>query len=207
MPLLFKEQDGDGVVAVWKIEETSDQFLNSFGVTLADKEKVATFKLETRKQEFLAVRRLIKDVLDIDPIINYLPSGKPVLENSNYNLSISHTKGFAAIVLSNDIQTGIDIEKSSERIVNVSSRFITAEEEGFIQQNQRQLYYTLLWCLKEAMFKIYNQSNIIFNKHFYAKEFVVGRKGYIQGVFSKDFEESLMYNYKVFSQFVLVYRC
>ncbi len=207
MSLLYKACEGKGFVAVWKIEETSDQLLNSFCVTDEDRLRVIGFRLENRKQEFLAARRLIKEILNIDPIISYLPSGKPVLENSDFNLSISHTKGYAAIVLSKDMQTGIDIERCSERVLKVSSRFITSEEEGFVKEDQRLLYYTLLWCLKETMYKVYDQSNIIFNKDIYAKEFKIGEDSSIQGVFNKDNEESLNYSYKIFEQFILVYRC
>ncbi len=208
MSLWFKEKAGRGVVAVWKIDESSDQFLKVLNLTEDDQNRVNDFKLESRKQEFLAVRRLIKEVLNIDPVINYLPSGKPVLTNCKYNLSISHTKGFAAVVLSEDEKIGIDIEIASDRILNVSSRFISQDEEAFILNDQRLLYYTLIWCLKETMFKIYDQPGILFNRHFEVKKFQLKeQQGCFLGVFNKDFEECLKYNYKVLNSFCLVYRC
>ncbi len=147
-----------------------------------DLDKVNNFKLESRKQEFLAARILIREVLNINPEIKYLSSGKPVLTNSHYNLSISHTKGYAAIVLSEDEKAGVDIEIPSDRILKVSSRFVTKKEDGFIPEDSKLFYYTLLWSLKEAMYKIYDQKSIIFNQHLEAQAFVLGEEGYIRGV-------------------------
>ncbi len=206
MSLLFSDKLEKGIVAVWKIEESSSWFLSQLNLPDTDLKKVSEFKLETRKQEFLAVRVLIHELLNINPEIKYLASGKPVLVNSNYNLSISHTKGYAAIVLSEDIKAGVDIEIPSDRILKVSSRFVSVKEDDFIPEESRLYYYTLLWSLKEAMYKIYDQKNIIFNRHLEAKAFVLKEDGCIEGIYSKDYEECLNYTYKIAEDFCLVYK-
>jgi 4'-phosphopantetheinyl transferase len=60
--------------------------------------------------EWLASRLLIQHLLGCQPSIIYSATGQPSIENHCTYLSISHTKGFAAVVTSPVKPTGIDIE-------------------------------------------------------------------------------------------------
>jgi 4'-phosphopantetheinyl transferase EntD len=208
MPQIFrKDLPNGGIVAVWKITESTDELFNNLQLQNEELVKVNNFRLDKRKQEFLAVRCLLKLLLNHDAKINYLPSGKPVLTNSSYYISISHTRGHAAVALSKSPFSGIDIEYPSERVTRVYQRFVSKKEQLFIPEKRKLDYYTLLWCLKETMFKLFDDSNIIFNQHFLCHPFVLENEGAINASFVKENIIEKKYHYIVTPDYYLVYYC
>ncbi len=208
MPILFKNEEcSGGIVAVWKITETVDELLELLKLNQEELARLYSFRLDKRKLEFLAIRCLIKSVLNIDPEILYLDSGRPVLHNSSYNLSISHTKGYAAIALSKSNYSGIDIEFPSERVVKVYDRFVSAEEKMFIPTEQELAYYTLLWSLKEAMYKIFDEKSVVFNRDLKCYPFELKDEGEMTALFCLNKEVELRYKYITSNEFYLVYHC
>ncbi|MCW3806531.1 4'-phosphopantetheinyl transferase family protein [Plebeiibacterium marinum] len=208
MPLLFKKDcHNGGIVAVWQITEPVEELLEELALRDCELSRVSSFKLDKRKAEFLATRCLIKEVLGITPEIDYQDSGKPVLQNADYNLSISHTKGYAAIVLSKGQYAGIDIEYPSDRVQRVYERFVSLDEQQFIPEGQRVEYYTLIWCLKEAMFKMFDEQSIIFNEHLVCRPFKFDEEGELKALYRKEKEVELSYRFSTVNGFYLVYHC
>jgi phosphopantetheinyl transferase len=135
---------------IWKIEE-DETFLRDF----INKEVDTPFTNAGRRIEFLAVRALAK-TMNVDPqMIAYFPSGKPYIKGSTLNISISHTKGYTAILLSSQKNIGIDIEQKSERIIKIRDKFMHPEEEKqlFGQEGKESTLLLLHWCAKESLFK------------------------------------------------------
>ena len=208
MPQIIRRDTvNQGFVVVWEITESIEELLVRLNLREQDVERINSYKLESRKLEFLAARCLIKDVLEIEPVIDYLESGKPVLKNSEYKISISHTKGYVAIAFSTGKYAGIDIEYPSERVVKVYKRFVSSNEEKFIPENKKAEYFTLMWCLKESMYKMYDRKNSIFNVNFECHPFLLQDEGKIKASF--DFEEykTMDFEYLVTNDFYLVYHC
>ena len=85
MPLFRKYQQGNLTVAVWKVDETVEQLRSMFHQFSVYEEGFARFSAEKRKQEWLAVRVLLKEMLGEEKSIAYLPSGKPYLEDGSNN--------------------------------------------------------------------------------------------------------------------------
>ena len=82
------------------------------------------FSAEKRKQEWLAVRVLLKELCGEEKGIAYLPSGKPYLEDGSAFVSFSHTSGYVAVALHPSAEVGVDIEQYGTRVQRVASRFI-----------------------------------------------------------------------------------
>jgi len=120
---------------------------------------------EKRKCEWLTVRLLLKSILGKEHKIEYLPSGKPYLGDSSFKISISHTKGFAAVIVNPDYDVAIDIEKISPRVQNVKSRFLSEEELNSISQENDLVHLLLHWSAKETVYKIINREGVDFQKH------------------------------------------
>jgi len=87
-------------------------------------------------------------------------NGKPFLKSRSGNspsLSISHSQGLAAAMVTDQWSCGLDIQKVSEATVRVKEKFCTAEEEGIIASinlaNPPAFALTLLWAGKEALRK------------------------------------------------------
>ncbi len=208
MPIFFKkEEDSGGIVAVWEITESIEELQQRLNLAESEQARIDAFRLDKRKLEFLATRCLLKEILHQDPVISYLESGRPVLKNSEFNLSISHTKGYAAVALSKSKYSGIDIEYPSERVVKVYDRFISADEKSFIPKDKELEYYTLIWCLKEVMYKIFDEKSVIFNQDLKCYPFNLDREGELSALFSLNSMVELNYKFNTSNDFYLVYHC
>jgi 4'-phosphopantetheinyl transferase EntD len=126
---------------------------------------------EYRKCEWLSVRVLLKKMLGKEIEILYHPSGKPYLVDKSYHLSISHTKGYAAIILSEEKEVAIDIEKISPRIEKIRSRFINNVEEVHLDKENTLIHLLLHWSAKESLFKILDEENIEFKSQLHINSF------------------------------------
>ena len=117
---------------------------------------------DKRRQEFAAARTILYSMLgNRYEYIRYTAEEKPYLEN--YNISISHSKNYCAVIISSSAQVGVDIEQYRSKITQLAPRFMTnAELQKFTTVEQQ----TLVWCAKEALFKLTN-AGVDFRKNFH----------------------------------------
>lgn len=156
MPFFFEKQiRPDHLVAVWKITETVEDLLKLLPQLQKEEKSFLTrISFPARKLEWLASRVLIYQYTGFYPASGYRDNGQPFLTACNDQVSISHTKGYAAIALSKKEILGIDIEYPSPRIEKVMDRFLHPEEHKFLStSNLKDRQLGLIWCLKEAIFK------------------------------------------------------
>jgi phosphopantetheinyl transferase len=126
---------------------------------------------ENRKREWLSVRILLKEMSGEEKQILYSESGKPYLVDRSFYISISHTKGYATIILDREKPTAIDIEQISPRIEKVENRFINEIEEKNLSSQNRIIHLLLHWSAKESMFKILDTTNIQFKTQLHIHPF------------------------------------
>ncbi|MDR3253109.1 MAG: 4'-phosphopantetheinyl transferase superfamily protein [Tannerella sp.] len=150
---------------VWKIDETADELLDFFKNEEDVSRAALAIRSENRRREWLAVRRLTDTLLGKRSQITYEANGSPVLPDSSFKISISHTKGFAAVVLSEFQRTGIDIEYHSERAFRLRNRFLGPAELNVLASygNNKDLA-TVFWCAKESFFKALGRQGVDFIK-------------------------------------------
>ena len=117
-----------------------------------------------RQRERQAVQQLLTAMMNGDTsyTIGHEPSGKPILKSSHLSpltshLSISHTRGYAVLILSDDSEVGIDIEYRSDRVERIASRFIRPDEKA--ETTDEKL---LLWSAKEAVYKLFSEDKLMF---------------------------------------------
>ena len=116
------------------------------------------FKSAARQREFICVRLLLKSMLPTDtPYIIYEESGRPRLSNGD-NISISHTLGLCAVIVSSDNVVAVDIEKMSDRVERVADRFLRDDEKP--TDTMTKLMY---WCAKETMYKLFPADRLTFS--------------------------------------------
>ena len=127
---------------------------------------------------------------------------KPYLNNCNYNISISHTGHFAAIIISQSHSTGIDIERITERVERVKHKFLSENELSNINSKSERTHLALLWAAKEAAYKILNIPQL----SFYDIE-TDKFQPYLNGDFNAKIKNNDILNlqYKVYRDFVLVW--
>ena len=142
---------------IWKIEEHWEEMLRQLEQQEAYLPFLKQHKSESRKSEWLAVRLLLKALTGKETGISYHDNGAPYLPDSSLHLSISHTKGYAAVLLSADKPVGIDIEYNSERIHRIKSRFLSQDEFKLLGENPKTNELLVCWSAKETAFKMMEQ--------------------------------------------------
>jgi 4'-phosphopantetheinyl transferase EntD len=107
--------------------------------------------------EYICERALLKDMMN-GRIVNIFHNedGKPML-NNGLNISISHTRGYIAIILSETKNVGIDIEYVSDRVEKISSRFMREDESA-----DDIISLLVHWCAKETLYKLFSSEHLDF---------------------------------------------
>ena len=92
-------------------------------------------------------------MLQEDKEIIYSSEGKPSLGDHSFFISISHTKGYVAVILSPIAPVGIDIEQYGHRVKRVYDRFIRPDEQ--VEPYWGDVTWSMLlhWSAKETIFK------------------------------------------------------
>lgn len=142
-------------LGVWKIQETEAEFYHLYpSLYPFSKELSSRYHNECRRVEFLAVRALVHEMApDTDIDIQHNSTGKPLLPG--WNISISHTRGFAAVILSQESVVGVDIEYFSDRVKRVASRFIRPDEMALDLPHQ-----LIHWSAKETVYKYDSEEDL-----------------------------------------------
>ena len=160
MPLFLNEEISSNVrLGIWVISESSDDFFALYPYLEDSRSEIIDlYKSERRKCEVLAVRLLIKEIVGDGVSLLHKDNGQPYL-SSGMNISISHTRGFAVIIVSQNKQVSVDIEYFSCRIGRIRNKFMRDDENAF------SLVGLLLhWCTKETMYKLFPEDNLTFDK-------------------------------------------
>ncbi len=120
-------------------------------VTAGEWETAATMNSIRRRAEWLAWRAAARKRLGHGISITYDANGAPELEEGLGYLSVSHTKGWSAVVWSPE-RCAVDVELVSRDVSPASTRFISDEESGLADAGS-QLFAISVWCAKEALYK------------------------------------------------------
>ena len=139
-------------IKVWKISESYNELLSSIDLSKNTIEKLNKVQSDVGKREILSIRHLLNEFGFSDNDLYYDENGKPMLSNKQ-NISISHSKLFSSIIIS-DFNVSIDIEKVRKKIAKVSDKFIDNEHSFLGNLNNEVERLTLIWCIKECIYKI-----------------------------------------------------
>lgn len=157
MSLLFIKSLSEHVhLGLWKIDEEIDDYYLLFPHLFRFREFLdRNYKSDVRKKEFLSVRALLFNMTHDEKSseISYELSGKPFMKD--YYISISHTKGFAAVILSQTGNVAVDIEYYSARVQKIADRFIRSDEQADSLNDK-----LVNWCAKEVMYKFFSEENL-----------------------------------------------
>lgn len=153
MPLIRKQKTDDTTwLALWQMSESLEQLPEPAQVDLS------AFTSLRRRKEKLTEYLLLKELTGDDSlVIRHNDDGAPFVDG--YYISLSHTEGWAVMMLSESHRVGVDIEYVSERVNRVASRFIRADEQ------QATLAERLVnWCTKEAVYKFFTEQHLEFQE-------------------------------------------
>ena len=208
MPIYRTYKQGNLTVGVWKVDETVEQLRSMFHQFSIYEEAFARFSSEKRKQEWLAVRVLLKELCGEEKKIAYLPSGKPYLEDGSMHVSFSHTHGYVAVALHPSVEVGIDIEQYGTRVQRVSSRFIREDERVSVEAGDEVYALLLHWSAKETMFKLMEDEAVDFIKHLRILPFEPPKSGTFEAYEKRSGQDrKFLIHYDTHPDYVLTFAC
>ena len=153
-------------LGLWQMDESPEQLFDLYPHLLPYRSSLDDkYKNDGRKLEFLAIRALMYEMLRVNGASKGLLShagdfthngqGKPLFRG--YHVSISHTKGYAALILSKKSEVAVDIEYMSDRVERIASKFLRKDERA--DSLDAKLVH---WCAKETLFKLFSEENLLF---------------------------------------------
>lgn len=205
--LIRKEIIEEGcLLGIWEITETCEQLLS----LLSDEHQkhairyLSRVKSKQRRLEWLSIRVVLQILTNDSKTIKHTPQGQPYLLDNSYQISISHSKDFAVVLLHKHKKVGVDIENYSNRVLKIENRFISDDE--YIDPDNRILHLILHWCAKETLYKLMDSTNIIFKEHLYIYPFQIKEKGLIKASESLSSEKAVFdIYYEVNDNFVITW--
>lgn len=148
---------------LWAIEESVADLTIAANLSSQEQLVFSTFKNETRKLEWTAIRALLNFIFQKKVEVHYEPDGRPyILEN--VDVSFSHTQGFVAVIVSENNVVGVDVEPIRDKVLRVKERFLNQNELLSLKKDTELIQVLVYWCLKEVLFKIAPDGNIDFRK-------------------------------------------
>ena len=153
-------------LGLWQMDESLEQLFDLYPHLLPYRSSLDDkYKNDGRKLEFLAIRALMYEMLRVNGASKGLLShagdfthngqGKPLFRG--YHVSISHTKGYAALILSKKSEVAVDIEYMSDRVERIAFKFLRKDERA--DSLDAKLVH---WCAKETVFKLFSEENLLF---------------------------------------------
>lgn len=192
MPLLSKTEENNATILIWELTESIQELekISSFSNT-------SHLHSEKRKKEFICSRLLLKEY-NSDLQISYTENGSPILSNEEF-ISISHSANLIVIAVSKK-NIGVDIQEISEKPKKLFSKFGNSHHTDLSKEK-----CTLVWSIKESVFKYHKIGNVDFRNDIYIPSFTEKGKGKLEITFKN--KVTLSAFYKRINNYYLSYVC
>ena len=156
-------------IYLWKITEDFNTLFRQVQLKDVSLARLEKMKSESHQKGFLAVRMLLQHVGHSDLDLYYDAFGKPHL-NGEKHISISHSHEFSAMAIS-DKKIGIDLEKLKDKTLKIAPRYMDISQLEELSEEEKIVKATIVWGIKETIFKIKNESGISFPEHIFESPF------------------------------------
>ncbi|MUU78577.1 4'-phosphopantetheinyl transferase family protein [Winogradskyella endarachnes] len=159
-------------VKIWKIDESYDALMQPLDLKPESLKRVLGMKSELHQRGFLSVRHLLREFGYTDQDLFYDENGKPHL-NDGKHISITHSFTFSGVIVS-DKEVGIDIEKRRDKITKIAHKFVDYEF-NYLKPTDKDYInrLTIIWGIKESLYKLFATPGMLFNKHFLVIPFMM----------------------------------
>jgi 4'-phosphopantetheinyl transferase len=154
----------DARLLVWNLSETE----GAMEMFIEEEEKLSIqrqFRLEERRKQKMAMACLSKLALGSQYAeIQYNKLGKPLLPDKTGHVSFSHCAEYVGLLYHPCRPIGLDLEKLDGRAARIYSRFTNRMELGWADLSSDSWHSTLIWSVKEAIFKLIGGGGILFRE-------------------------------------------
>jgi phosphopantetheinyl transferase len=166
MPLILKETNDQASFACWETTEDLMFFEDQLPYR-------STANNPLRKLQQMSARMAL---FQLDPAfpfgcVSEHQNGKPILKDGALEFSLTHTRKMAAAILSSSHIVGIDIERIDPRVLRIESKFLHPQEilRLAADEEERVLELTLLWTIKETVYKCFGRNAVDFSHDIFIK--------------------------------------
>ena len=175
MPLLsIRNVNASSRLAIWNMIESPEELKACYPMLgQAYDEACQRFKSQHRRKEFLAIRALLIEMSDGRmPAVCYDANGKPSLDDGR-KVSFSHTQGYAVVLMSEQDEVGVDIERKGDRVAKVAHKFLRDDEFPSSHTTASSSFAVggltidallVMWSAKEAVYKLFSAQNLAFEE-------------------------------------------
>ena len=204
---LTKDLDNGASIYVWDITETEEELLAMGSIPSEELEELSLIRSESRRKEKLAERALLNTIFEDKVYLGHHDNGKPFLQNSLREISITHSRRFVAIITHPSEDRGIDIECLDRDFSAVEAKALSEDEIDDLADNKRNIQLAIYWCTKEALFKRMSLMEVDFAEQIEVDKFRVHDEGWLEATFyHKDgTEDEFELEYMVFENHVMVW--
>ena len=209
MPLYLKKELEDKTrIGVWQVTETEEELKALSSVPSDEMEEISFIRSESLRRQKLAVRALLDEMFEDKVYLSHHDNGKPYIENSVTNISITHTEKFVAVILNDNEDVGIDIESLSRDFSSVEKKALSEDEIDDLEDDEkRNGQLAIYWCAKEAIYKMLGQYDVNFAEQIEVEKFRPKKDGELEATFEDEdgYEEEFDLEYIIFENHVLVW--
>ena len=206
---LIKDLDDDyhSKLGDWQNTESEKDLRELASVPSDELEEISYIKSESLRKQKLAVRTLLDSMFEEKVYLNHHDNGKPYIENSSINISITHTDKYVAVIVNDTEEVGIDCESLDRDFSAVEKKALSEDEIDDLDEDLRNEQLAIYWCAKEAVYKKMSQYNVDFAEQIEIENFRLHGEGELEATFTqKDgFEEEIRLQYITFDRHVLVW--
>jgi len=122
--------------------------------------------------------------------------GKPYLTNNPYHISISHSKEYLAVMIS-EKNCGIDLQYLTPKVTRVRNKFLSEMEINYLVEKQSLYQLTILWCAKEAVYKQNGRQKLEFKNAMQISPFIYAKEGHLScRLLTHEIDENISLYYK-----------
>lgn len=157
----------DNEAHVWSIDLFNHSFtVNKMVLSKKELKRSERFLHGKTKDTYLkcryALRYLLAYYLNVEPSdieLEYNQYGKPFLNPNKYNFTLhfnlSHCQNIACIAITKNSIIGVDVEKVTSPLIDLTHTFLSEEEIDLLNSFQHDKNFILyhLWVQKEAILK------------------------------------------------------
>ena len=209
MPLYLKKELEDKTrIGVWQVTETEEELKALSSVPSDELEEISFIRSESLRRQKLAVRALLDEMFEDTVYLSHHDNGKPYIENSVTNISITHTEKYVAVILNDNEDVGIDIESLARDFSSVEKKALSEDEiDDLEEDDKRNGQLAIYWCAKEAIYKMLGQYDVNFAEQIEVEKFRPKKDGELEATFEDEdgYEEEFDLEYIIFDNHVLVW--
>jgi 4'-phosphopantetheinyl transferase len=205
MPLEKIVVEADRAWGLWEIKEDEKSLVQQ----IMPYETVSETLTNTQKRlEWMAGRAATRDVMKAMDLqfqgIMKDGYGKPFPVGYDFQLSLSHSFPYVAVLLNKKLKVGIDLEQPKEKLLRIAPRIHHTEE--LLDLGTDIVKHCIYWCAKESLVKFYGKKDLIFAENIFIEPFNRGVEGDIVGkIIINQVASVIPLHYIVYPKFVLVF--